>query len=271
MKKLLLLLLLIPSLAFAAVDDFWEKAAYGSIPGVSYVLFSGVNNTVGTSPAETLWREDSNYTFLTTDMSTPYLTSSSVNDASAGTGARTVRVSCVDSNYAENSEIVTLDGQNSVNLTISCMAINNLEVLTAGSGGVNAGAVRLGTGVNSSGVPTVRHGLIVPGENQSNMGLYTVPVNKVLICRDFNFSNGAAGAASGNLLLYTTIVDNGPEVRNNFSGFHQSATSGFTQGGATLFPEKTKINVKAQGGSSTGPIVFFASCALVTKASQFVF
>lgn len=69
--------------------------------------------------------------------------STDANDAAAGTGARTVKVYGLDANLKRISETVTLNGTTQVLLTNSYFRINLIEVLTAGSGGVNAGALNV--------------------------------------------------------------------------------------------------------------------------------
>jgi hypothetical protein len=103
------------------------------------------------------------------------ISSSSANDAAAGTGARTVFVNGLDANYNEISETVTLNGQTSVNTVNSYLRFHYMEVRTAGSGGTAAGTIYAGVGTVTSGVPATIYGLITIGYNTSAASMWTVP------------------------------------------------------------------------------------------------
>lgn len=109
----------------------------------------------------------------------PTLVSSSANDAAAGTGARTVQVDYLDENYAEQSEIVTLNGTTAVTMTADdVIRVNDMTVLTAGSGGVTAGNLSLK--ISSD---TIAY--IAAGNNCSRQGVFTVPAGKRLVIDGF--------------------------------------------------------------------------------------
>lgn len=107
--------------------------------------------------------------------------SSSVADAAAGTGARTVRIYGLD--FAGNplTENVTLNGQTKVTSAKSFWRVFGAKVLTAGTGRVNAGDiyfVKVGTGgAHTGGVPTLTSGVLkmLVGENSASSGMYTAP------------------------------------------------------------------------------------------------
>lgn len=103
------------------------------------------------------------------------VSSTSASDASAGVGARTVLIEGLDANYAEISEVVTLNGQTAVTTTKTYKAINNMMVLTVGSTAHNVGAINIGTGTVTAGVPAVLWDLIGATYNQRTTGHYTVP------------------------------------------------------------------------------------------------
>jgi hypothetical protein len=71
--------------------------------------------------------------------------SANANDTSAGTGARTVRIKYLDQNLnGPYTETITLNGVTPVNtVNTNICYIESFEVLTAGSGGVNAGIISL--------------------------------------------------------------------------------------------------------------------------------
>lgn len=94
------------------------------------------------------------------------IVSSSASDASAGTGARTVRIYWMDSTGASvGTEDVTLNGTTNVNLVTSTKCfIQKMEVRTVGSGGSNAGTITLHAGLAGAGATI---GTIATGDNQT--------------------------------------------------------------------------------------------------------
>jgi hypothetical protein len=260
----LLSLLLFPFLAAAdETAHLWERAAYGSLSGISQVTLSGNNGAI-TTTFEPAWPESAAYTVLAVDMSSPYIASSSTNDDGnpVGTGARTARVDCVSAAGVASSATYTLDGQTSVSLTQTCMVINKVEVLTVGSGGVNAGVIRVGTGSNTSGVPAVVHAHVAVGTNVSDQFIYMVPDNKSLLCRNFTAGSLFTTAAAAHrfvLDVYQSAVLKRSELVSGETG----GANPFTLPILKKFSEKSVIVGQALGATSTGPATLSAECLLI--------
>ncbi len=122
--------------------------------GVAHLTLQGYNPSV-TSTAATVWAvgSGSSYAQLLTGTALEAI-SSSVNDAAAGTGARTILVQGIDSSFLPFQETVILNGTGAVALAnTSVLAINSIKILTAGSTGTNAGNVDIRT-VSGSTVKT---------------------------------------------------------------------------------------------------------------------
>lgn len=100
--------------------------------------------------------------------------SSSANDASAGTGARTVKITGLNSSWEEQSETITLNGTTSVDSTNTYLRVYGFEVLTAGSGGVTAGAITIAQKVTTANIFLV----IAAGLNKEYSSQYTIPKGK---------------------------------------------------------------------------------------------
>jgi hypothetical protein len=165
------------------------------------------------------------------------IASANANDTAAGTGARTVKIYYVDQTGATaGTETATLNGTTGVNLvtTTKCF-IEKIEVLTAGSGGVNAGIISLYTGANKTGtvVGTIAatdnttfwaHHYVVTGSVCSVTGVYhgnnsTVSGGvsvAVLKAKQLNSANaverqvsdfiGVAGAANPFTRIYGSVI-----------------------------------------------------------------
>jgi hypothetical protein len=106
------------------------------------------------------------------------IASSSAADASAGTGARTVRLTYYTlAGAGPYSEVLTLNGTTGVNTVATDICfIESIEVLTVGSGGVNAGTISLYTAINKGGVV---FGSIAIGDGKTNWAHHYIGAGKV--------------------------------------------------------------------------------------------
>lgn len=129
---------------------------------------------------ETLWPESTRYSAWLTTLTTMTISSSSASDAAAGTGARTVTITGLDSNFNRVSSTVTLNGTTAVTIPVQFLRVNFINVVTAGTGLTNAGILYVGTGTITAGKPAVVHALVEAGVSVSRSGIYTVPLNNVL-------------------------------------------------------------------------------------------
>lgn len=123
--------------------------------------------------------------------------SSDAADASAGTGARTIKVYGLDANYAEIEETLTLNGTTPVPTARTYIMVNKVTVETAGTGGVNAGTL---TGTSAaSGTPVIIN--IPIGRGQSANAVYMVPAGKKLILLNISVSCVSTGACEIELFV----------------------------------------------------------------------
>lgn len=178
-----------------AFEPFELQVSRGQIQGHK-TLFKFGNNADINGSLETIWSHGGLYAYpaVATAMK---VSSSSTNDAAAGTGARTVVVSGLDQNYNEASETISLDGQTEVLTTTTFIRVFRAYVATAGSGGTAAGTIYVGTGTVTAGVPATVYAEIALGENQTTMALWTVPAGYTLY-----ITGGTFSAASNNAAQY---------------------------------------------------------------------
>lgn len=127
--------------------------------------------------------------------------SSSANDAAAGTGARTVRITYYTQTGAgPYTEDVTLNGTTAVNLvnTDHCY-IEKMEVRTAGSLKWNAGTITLYTGAGGAGtaVGSIGYGIVYAsgGDNQTLWAHHYVALGKTASV--YNLAGGTTGNQTG--------------------------------------------------------------------------
>ena len=240
-------------------EPFELQVARGQIPGHKLKFKFGNNRTVGDTE-ETIWAEGGIYVYPTsaTQMT---VSSSSANDTAAGTGARTINIEGLDADYNEISEDIILNGQTPVTTVNSYLRINRGIVLTAGTGGENAGIIRAGTGTVTSGVPAnVFLSIDGDGDNQTLMCLWTVPAGYTAFLVQTNVSTG--NSSNTPALLRTTIVS------RPHGGVFNTAERITLKDGNQLqgynfplrFTEKTDLEVRAQ--STSGSVTFDCSASL---------
>ena len=110
--------------------EFELEVVKGNVPRHELVHKFGRNSAVGTSlvpiTSSGVYRTPTSAVALE-------LVSDSVNDAAAGSGARTVEVIGLGSDWAEQSETVTMNGTSAVALSNSFTRVYRMRVLTSGT------------------------------------------------------------------------------------------------------------------------------------------
>lgn len=155
---------------------------FGLISGYSRLAIIGHASNIGNGASSDIWEVGGTYPFLAA-ASVLEVVSTSANDASAGTGARTVLIGGLDSNYDPITETVTLNGVTPVNTTKSFLRVNLFTTVTSGSGQVNDGDITLRvTGGGSA------QSFMKAGYGFGRTGVYTVANGDTLYCGSFNFS-----------------------------------------------------------------------------------
>jgi hypothetical protein len=183
-------------------------AAFGLLPGVNsgtvngYVATSSTNivpvrSTLYTAPAAAAQRS---------------VSSSSANDTSAGTGARTILITYYDGTMSgPKTTSVTLNGTTAVATTATDIQfIERIEVITVGSTGINAGAISLFVNTSGGG-GTI--GSIVAGDNATFWGHHYVAAGKTayllgIRCSAFTTNGIAFAFATGSPLTANLAYKN---------------------------------------------------------------
>ena len=231
-----------------AYEPFELQVARGQVDGHKTLFKFGVNGDVGAS-VETVWAQGGTYAYPAS-ASVMKISSSSADDAAAGTGARTVAVFGLDASYNEVNETVTLNGQTAVDTTNSYLRIFRMYVVTAGSGATAAGVIYAGTGTVTAGVPANIYATIAVGANQTQMAFWTVPAGYTLYLTGVYYTSGNTNAnAWTNFQL----------IQRPLGGvFRQQSSSRVAGNGDFVldlhtpiaFAEKTDIEVRAVASTS---------------------
>lgn len=220
--------------------------ASGKLVGYSIVNKFGLNPDVDMAGNEDIWGGDGYYTGFATAAEQLRVSSSSANDTSAGTGARTVRITGLDSNYAVITETVTLNGTSNVTTTQSFLRAHTMTTLTAGSGGVNAGVITVAQNVTTTNVMLS----MSIGRNQTNNSAYTVPAGYTAYMTTLTAACGTNGSAA---------IDGNIWARS-FGGVFRSRRPFFLSDsfrmaseiyGGLVFTEKSDIIIRINGCSAT--------------------
>lgn len=173
--------------------------AKGGYPGVSVMHKFGYSEAINTT-FSTVWEQGGLYQYMATP-SIVKISSTNANDAAAGTGARTIQIFGLDANGLEIDETITMNGQTAVNSVKTYSYVYRALVLTAGSGAVAAGIIRVGTGTVTAGVPAVVHAYLDGAENQTQQCAYKIPSNKTGHLRAVYASVGAAKEIEGVIVV----------------------------------------------------------------------
>jgi hypothetical protein len=230
-----------------AYEPFELQVSRNQIQGHRSVTVFGFNPDVDATQVS-VWPLPSLITFPASAIQMK-VSSTSADDTSAGTGARTVVVQGLDANYNEVTETVTLNGQTAVTMTASLLRVNYAYVGTAGSSNGALGDIYVGTGVVTAGVPATTYDIIKFDYNNTTTGSYTIPAGYTAYLSQGLFSAGQAGGSNqiqGRLL--SRGVDN---IRRT------AAITTLNNGVANYvfeyplaIPEKTTLEATAIGSSN---------------------
>ncbi len=232
-------------------EPFYLQLARGQIENHKTIFKFGFNPDV-TGTEETIWDQGGIYSYPSAAI-VMKVSSTSANDAAAGTGARTVLVSGLDENYDEVEETVTLNGQTEVTTTTTFIRVFRAYVVTAGSGGTAAGDIYVGTGTVTAGIPATIYARITLGENQTLMAMWTVPAGYTAYITKNNIGTGSSHANQ---------YIGGRLVGREYGGVFRTASKVVLQNNSLpfnwevpiSFPEKTDIEVRAYSSGSNNLI-----------------
>lgn len=222
-----------------------QQIAYTSFldPDVRIIQRSGGNTDIDTSTfPEDCWGGSGLYQGFPLTAETVSVVSSSANDTAAGTGARTLRLSGLDSSGNFLTEIVTLNGQTPVVTTNQFLRINRAFVLTSGNSNrnFNDGTITINQSVTTSTV----FGIIDPGLNNLKAAIYTIPLGTTGVLRNIQISGlRSTSAFSGVGGLYVRENNAAPRMEI-VGGFSNSQVYNLKEEGGIYLPALTDVVIR---------------------------
>lgn len=172
-------------------------ASFGRVSGHSRVAVYGHSPTptAGTD----VWEGATAYPFQTSATKLEIL-SASASDTAAGTGARTMMIAGLDTNFNPISEVITMNGTTPVQSANTYLRVNGLNIMTSGSGHTNAGDITLRvTGAGAT------QAIARAGYGYAKQCVYTVPAGNTLLVTDVLPECGGTTTTTGIVFGFTRI------------------------------------------------------------------
>lgn len=229
--------------AVSITADMGIQVARGLIPQQTAINKFGRNSATATSDA--IWSASAAYTAPAAGLLCNVV-STSTNDASAGTGARTIYISGLNDLYDQTNETVTLNGTSNVSTVQKYINIYSAYVLTAGTVDSADGTITITQQTSGTLLAT-----ILPVVNASQSTIFMVPrfytayVNAIHVVAQ-NITNSA-------------VIDLGL-FRRDFGGVLRIVSDFlFSQGSNSIskkfeaplvFPEKSTILFKCSSAAN---------------------
>lgn len=224
-------------------------AAMGYRPGVRPVDVVFHNPSIDTATVPETVSPIGGLVALRTAAAVVELVSTSAADAAAGTGARSVLVQGLDAQYNEVSEVLVPNGITPVQGAVLFLRINTVSVLSAGTGGTNAGDIT----IRDAGAGTTRS-FILAAQGISEVGVYTVPAEHQLLATGWTIS--ARDAVGNKALADVAFYVREQGVRKIDWRMSLDGTISPIVGTAHVFHEKADIEVVVTRVNTNGTTVY---------------
>lgn len=239
-----------------ATIDTESRLALGLVPGSVVVNKFGRNVDVdtGTVPEDLFYHATGATTYAgfpsTGSAEQLEVFSGSVNDTSAGSGARTVTVFGLDSNYNMISETITLNGTTSVFSTQSFIRAHTAYVATSGGTVANSNTNAGDITIRMRTTTTVVFLIIPTGYNQTNNAGYTIPAGYTGILKRIHGGIRSNLASVVEVALWVRQYGKAPRLRRPTTMTNTGELDD-TMWGGIVFPEKTDLHIRITSASTS--------------------
>ncbi len=230
-------------MTYTGSKDFLLDVARGKITGHTIILRNGLNADVDIAAEEDVWAGGGDLSWQTSAQALEAISSSANDIASTGSGARTIKVWGLNSSYADVNQTVSMNGTTAVSLATNLIYVDRVEIVTTGSGEVNAGDIDIrlsGAGAVQARMPT--------GFGQSWRASYFVPLSKTAYL--IGWTSSLYKAVSGSVELRLMLSEDGVGWRVVvLHELTQTGTGQTTRSEGDLMialPQKTRVRVRAK-------------------------
>lgn len=182
-------------MSYIGTKDFFLEVEKGNVAGHTIINAIGERESMGTTATgEDIWPGVAVVVPIPADAGEQMeVVSDDVNDASAGTGVRTVEVHYLDASGNEQTETVTMNGTTGVALIATNVRfVQHIHTLTVGSNGAAVGLIT----IYKQGATTTIYNQIDIGGNMSLVPHRMVPLNKTLYFMGWNGTEAQAKRVS---------------------------------------------------------------------------
>ena len=174
-------------------SDYLYDVARGKVSGARPYGAYGEKVSTG-ADSGVLWSNGA-YAFPASSGVQMSVVSTSANDASSGSGIRTLQIHYLDANLAEQSETVTLNGVTPVNtVATNIRFIQYIHMLTYGSGKCAAGNISISNGGTT-------YGYVSTGSTRCASSVRMVPAGKRMVVTSF-YGGASSGSAAAKVIVH---------------------------------------------------------------------
>ena len=222
--------------------------AEGEVVGHSANLKFGTRTTIAANTPSTIWEGPTAlYAYMSSAQQLKVSSTDNTNDNVGGTGALTLTIYGLDTNYAEISETITMTGTTVVTTNLSYIRVFRAYVATCGTSYSNTGTISI---KNNAGAVT--QAIINIGESQTLMSIWTVPTGKVMYLTQGTASTNSNKGAR--ISLFTRLNNGGTLYpwRIRYRAYLFSGNEVFPFQIPFAIPAKTDIEVRFNTPGSAG-------------------
>lgn len=244
---------------YGKIEDFRLQVARGQIQGHTAINVFGYNPDVDTSE-ESVWPDGGTVPHPTV-ASALTIVSTSTDDDSAGTGARTVYIEGLNGDYNVISETIIMDGTTPVVTTGTYLYVNQFYVATVGTGGANAGEI-------TAKVSTTLYDIIAVGYNNRTTGHYCVPAGYTGYMTSGVITTGQA---TGSTSVTAFLKQHGPDgiVRVGAVSTLNNGSVQYDFSPPYIIPEKNCIGASAIGSATNNSASSFFNIILIKNSTGY--
>lgn len=244
---------------YGKIEDFRLQVARGQIQGHTAINVFGYNPDVDTSE-ESVWPDGGTVPHPTV-ASALTIVSTSTDDDSAGTGARTVYIEGLNGDYNVISETIVMDGTTPVVTTGTYLYVNQFYVATVGTGGANAGEI-------TAKVSTTLYDIIAVGYNNRTTGHYCVPAGYTGYMTSGVITTGQA---TGSTSVTAFLKQHGPDgiVRVGAVSTLNNGSVQYDFSPPYIIPEKNCIGASAIGSATNNSASSFFNIILIKNSTGY--